>query len=80
MVVFRAAERLHGERPPAEYEALSRKIAERARFDAEPFVRVVRHVRGEAKLTGSSIADTLAGYLAGMQQLVAHLDRFTAGT
>ena len=76
MVIFRGASRLHGERPSTDYEALSRSVAATAGFDPEPFVRVVRHVRGTAKLDGSGVGTALAGYLTGMEQLVAHLDRF----
>jgi hypothetical protein len=76
MVIFRAASRLHGERPSTDYEALSRSVAATAGFDPEPFARVVRHVRGTSKLDGADVGTVLAGYLTGMEQLVAHLDRF----
>ena len=79
MVIFRALLRLHGRRPPAGYEALSRETAQVAGIDAEPFVRVVRHVRDEDRLKGAAVAETLASYLAGVEALVRHLDRFTAG-
>jgi len=79
MVVFRAVARLHGEQPPTDYEALSRMVAGRAGFDAAPFVQVVRHVRGAAPITPAGAGAVLAGYLQGMEQLVAHLDRFKQG-
>ena len=79
MVIFRAVARLHGEQPPTDYEALSRSVAGRAGFDAAPFVQVVRHVRGAAPIAPADAGAALAGYLQGMEQLVAHLDRFRSG-
>ncbi|MGH7632189.1 MAG: nucleotidyltransferase domain-containing protein [Gemmatimonadaceae bacterium] len=76
MVIFRAVLRLHGERPPADNVALAQAVGSRAGFDAEPFERVVRHVRGEGPLKGDDAAAVLPGYLSGMEQLVAHLDRY----
>lgn len=78
MVIFRAAQRLHGDVPPTDYEALSREVAERASFDPAPFVRVIHHVRGERKLSTDEVGAVLTGYLGGMQRLVSHLDRFAA--
>jgi hypothetical protein len=78
MVVFRGVSRLHGESPPQDYAELSRNIAAKAGFDAAPFERVVRHVRGIAKLERGEAGAVLAGYLASMERLVAYLDRFTA--
>jgi len=76
MVVFRGVARLHGATPPTDYEALSRLVAERAGFDPAPFTTVVRHVRGAAPLAGDRVRPALAGYLQGMERLVAHLDQF----
>ena len=77
MVVFRGVARLHGEVPPQDYSEVSRGVAAKAGFDAGPFDRVVRHVRGEQKLQKAQARSVLAGYLAGMEALVAYLDRFT---
>ena len=76
MVIFRAAERLHGAVPPTDYERLSRDVAGRAGFDAEPYVRVVRHLRGGERIGPAEVGPILAGYVAGMQYLASHLDRF----
>jgi hypothetical protein len=76
MVIFRAVERLHGATPPTDYDRLSRDVAARVGFDVEPFVRVVRHVRGEEKLGSSEVSGVLAGYIAGVQRLVAYLDQY----
>jgi hypothetical protein len=76
MVIFRAVERLHGAVPPTDYERLSRDVATRAAFDAQPFVRVVRHVRGMEKIGSADVLAVLTGYLDGMLRLVAYLDRY----
>ena len=78
MVIFRAVVRLNGEAAPTDYEALSVHVGSLAGFDADPFVRVVRHVRGSAKLTQQDIPGVLSGYLAGVRHLVAHIDRIGA--
>ena len=77
MVVFRALLRLHGDFPPSGHEALVNEAARLGGFDASPFVRVVRHVRGEERLKGPAVGETLSRYLAEMETLVQHLDRFT---
>ena len=76
MIIFRATARLHGESPSTDYEALSEATARRAGFDAAPFVRVARHVRGTSKLAIAEVPAVLAGYVAGVEQLVMHLDRY----
>jgi len=76
MIIFRAVLRLHGERPPADNVALAKAVASRAGFDAAPFERVVRHVRGESALKGGDAAGVLPGYLSGMEKLVSHLDGY----
>jgi hypothetical protein len=55
-------------------------VARHAGFEAEPFVRVVRHVRGEAKVAPAEAGEVLAAYLAGVERLVAHLDRIHTQT
>ena len=77
MVIFRALLRLKGEAPPADNIALATQVASLARTDAEPFVRVLRHKRGEQKLKGSEAQSVLSGYLSGMQSVVRYLDQFT---
>ena len=76
MVIFRAAARLHGESPSTDYEALSEATARRVGFDAAPFVRVARHVRGTSKLATADVPGTVAGYMTGVEQLVTHLDQY----
>jgi predicted nucleotidyltransferase len=76
MVVFRGVLRLNGETPPQDYVDLSRSVAAKAGFDAAPFERVIRHVRGIAKLEREEARGVLAGYLGAMERLVAYLDRY----
>lgn len=78
MVVFRGVVRLAGDVPSQDYAVLSEDVARRAGFDAAPFRRAVAHVRGTEKLDRDDAGRVLAGYLAGMEALVAWLDRFTA--
>jgi predicted nucleotidyltransferase len=78
MVIARAVLRLHGERPPDDYEALSRAAGAIAGFDADPFVRIVHHRRGDNRLSREEIRPVLAGYLAGAQRLFVHLDTLDA--
>ena len=78
MVIFRAVQRLNNVVPPTDYERLSRDVAARAGFDVDPFVRVVRHVRGTEKIGSSDVSVVLAGYVDGMYRLVSYLDRYGA--
>jgi predicted nucleotidyltransferase len=76
MVVFRGFVRLHAQVPSQDYEALSRSVAEWAGFSADPFVKVIRHVRGTQKLSREAASGILEEYLAAMESLVSYLDRF----
>jgi hypothetical protein len=77
MVLFRAVLRLHGERPGDDNVALAQRVGAVAGFDAAPFVRAVRHVRGEQKIAAPEAGPLLAGYLAGIERLRDYLDGFT---
>jgi hypothetical protein len=74
LVLFRALLRLSGEAPPPDNEALCRAAAARAGFDATPFVAVVAHRRGAAKLDRAEVATVLSGYHEGLERVVAYLD------
>jgi hypothetical protein len=78
MVLFRAVLRLHGEKPEGDNVALAQRVAALAEMDATPFVRAVRHVRGEVKLAPNDAGPVLAGYLTGIERLNAYLDRYGA--
>jgi hypothetical protein len=74
LALFRALLRLTGEKPGADGEAVCRAAAAKAGFDAEPFVAVRAHRRGERKLAGDEVAAALAAYHAGLERFVAYLD------
>jgi hypothetical protein len=76
MVIFRGISRLHGQVPSQDYEELTRQLAARAGFSPDPFVRVVRHVRGVDKIPRERAARILEGYLSAMERLVSYLDEF----
>ncbi len=80
MILLRAVVRLHGDTPPTDYEALSRMVADRSGFDAEALVRVVRHVRGQARIRAGEAAKALGDYLLAVEHLAHHLDRFDRGS
>lgn len=77
-VLFRALLRSLGETPPVDNEALCRSAAAKAQFDPEPFVAVVAHRRGTAKLGKERVAGVLAAYHSGLEKLVAYLDSLPA--
>ena len=76
MVIFRAVMRLHGEVPSTDYPTLTAAVAARVGMDPEPFLSVIQHVRGTSRVAVPAVGDVLAGYLTGLQRLVAYLDRF----
>ena len=76
ITLLRAVVRLHGERPPLDHAGVAERTAALAGFDASPFVRVVRHVRGEVMLQPGDVRAVLTGYLTGLEALIAHLDRY----
>jgi len=76
MVIFRAVTRLENKVPAKDNVLVSQAVAARAGFDPTPFERVVRHVRGEQTIAAADVRNVVAGYLAGMEKLVEHLDQF----
>jgi hypothetical protein len=76
MVIFRCVSRLHGQVPSQDYEELTTQLAQRAGFSPEPFVKVIRHVRGTEKISRESAAGILEAYLAAMERLVSYLNEF----
>jgi predicted nucleotidyltransferase len=79
MVLFRATMRLHSQTPPTDTAELCREVGRLSGLDPEPFIRVVRHVRGEEKVKPGDARPLLTDYVRGVQQLVAHLDRYANG-
>ena len=78
MIIFRAFVRLHRDVPAKDNLSLIDAVARRAGFDAQPFVRVVKHVRGESSIKPSEASLVLGGYMRGMEQLVSYLDKHDA--
>lgn len=78
MIVLRGVSRLAGETPSADNETLSQAIGAKAGFDATPFTRVVRHVRGDVLLAPREADPVIAGYLDALERLVAFIDRLAA--
>ena len=76
MVVFRGVSRLFGHAPSQDYEKLTRSLAQRAGFSADPFVKVIRHVRGTESIPRESAAGILEEYLAAMERLVAYVNEY----
>jgi len=76
MVVFRGVSRLFGHAPSQDYEELTRSLAQRAGFTPDPFVKVIRHVRGTEKISRENAAGILEEYLAAMERLVAHVNEY----
>jgi predicted nucleotidyltransferase len=76
MVIFRGVSRLVGQAPSQDYEELTRTLSVRAGFSPDPFVKVIRHVRGSEKISRENAAGILEGYLAAMERLVAYLNEF----
>lgn len=74
LVLFRTLLRVHGETAPDTPEAVVRRAAALAGFDAGPFVEVVAHARGEAKIPAARADSVLEAYHAGLQKFVAHVD------
>jgi hypothetical protein len=80
LVLFRALARVHGEPPAADAEALVQWAGVRAGFDPAPFVRVVRHAAGAERLAPGDAVAVLAGEMAGLEALVAHVDTLAVDT
>jgi hypothetical protein len=77
MIVFRAVLRLRSEVPPTDNVELINKVASVAGIDPASFAQVIWHKRGESPIRSQDVSRVLAGYLAGMQQLVRYLDQFS---
>lgn len=75
MVIFRSVLRFHGEEIGTGSEAITKRVAALTGIKADPFVTVLKHARGEMKVPDQDVPAVLAGYVAGAQQLVAHIDQ-----
>ena len=75
MVIFRAVQRLAKQVPPTDNVKLSEQVASLTGADVAPFVRVIRHKRGEAAIRPAEAGGVLAAYLSSIQALVRYLDK-----
>ena len=76
MVIFRGVARLQGDVPSPDYEELTRSLSQRAGFPADPFVKVIHHVRGTAKIPRDGAETILEQYLGALERLVSYLNGF----
>ncbi|HEY2064533.1 MAG TPA: hypothetical protein VGG84_01130 [Gemmatimonadaceae bacterium] len=76
MVLFRAVLRLHGERPADDNVVLSERVGRLTGMDPAPFVRAVRHVRGQSRLSPDETGRVLGDYVTGIERLEKYLDRY----
>ena len=76
LVVLYAVVRLRGDAPSADNAELCHSVAGTTGLDAAPFVRVVRHRRGEAALKSGEASVVVSGCLDGLQRVVRYLDQF----
>jgi predicted nucleotidyltransferase len=77
MVLFRAVLRLAGEAVPPEGALVAERVAALAGFNPKPFVRALRHKRGEEKVPSAEAGGVLSQYLSGVERLDAYLDTFS---
>jgi len=74
LVLFRTLLRVHGE-PAADSAAeVVRRAARHAGFDPAPFLKVLSHVDGSARIVPAEADALLAAYHAGLERFVAHVD------
>ena len=74
LVLFRTLLRVHGE-PAADSAAeVVRRAARHAGFDPAPFLKVLSHVDGSARIVSAEADALLAAYHAGLERFVAHVD------
>jgi len=78
MVLFRAVLRLHGEQPTGDNATIAARVGALTGMDPAPFVRAIRHARGESKLGTDEAGAVLAQYVAGVERLNGHLDAFAS--
>lgn len=78
LVLFRTLLRVHGEKADGA-EDVVRRVAEKVGFEAAPFLEVVAHVAGSARIPESRADAVLTAYHAGLERFVAHVDALVHG-
>ena len=77
MVLFRAVLRLKGEALGGDSNESATRVAELGGFNATPFMRAIRHHRGDDRITAGDAGALLSQYLSGVERLDAYLDTFS---
>ena len=77
MVLFRAVLRLVAEPVPADNGPVIERVAVLAGFNPAPFIRALRHRRGDEKISSADAGGVLSQYLSGVERLDAYLDTFS---
>jgi len=77
LAVFRGGLRVLGIHPEADPAGTCREIGYRAGVDMAPFARVIEHRRGSNPIAPGEVTGVLAGYLEGVEKVVAWLDQLT---
>jgi hypothetical protein len=79
LVLLRATLRLLGETPPADSLEVCDRVRARCSIDTTSAKRIVMHTRGKEPLGAAEIEPLVERYLAEAQEVVAYLDRYSAG-
>jgi len=79
LVLFRTLLRIHGESGVDGSEEVVQRAAARAGFDPTPFLEVVAHVAGSARIPAARADAVLTAYHAGLERFVAHVDSIIHG-
>ena len=74
LALFRSLLRLAHGPPGDDPEEVCRAAAQVAGFSAEPFLAVLAHRSGRAKLTSATVGEVTIGFHAGLERVVAFLD------
>lgn len=76
--LLRGALRAEGVQPAGDPALVVREAASRAGLDGPLLAQVLEHWRGKTVIPDTQVETVLDGYLAGIAQLVAHLDQLPA--
>ncbi len=80
LVLLRTLLRVHEEAPGDDSEEVVRRAAALAGFDPAPFLDVLAHAKGSASIPVARADAVLTECHAGLQLLVAHVDRLVHGS
>lgn len=77
LAVFRGGLRVLGLHPDSEPAGTCLEVAARAGLDVAPFLRVLDHRRGTKLIQPVEVNGILAGYLKGLEEAVAWIDKLS---